>query len=149
MLNRRSLAIAATTAVAATVLRLTPAEAAISDETAVANAVEAFRKAMMANDRKQLDRMCTNALSYGHSSGKIQNKTEFLDGATNGQSTWKSITLSDQKITVVGRNAIARFIFTGESESQGKTNNVHFGVLMIWIKSGSNWRLLARQGYKI
>jgi hypothetical protein len=31
----------------------------------------------------------------------------------------------------------------------GKTNNVRIGTLEIWHKQGGNWKLLARQGYKL
>jgi len=81
MLDRRHLAIATLTALAAA--GLTPAVAATKDEAAVADAIEAFRKAMLGSDRKAFAALCADALSYGHSSGKLQNKTVFIDEATN------------------------------------------------------------------
>ena len=49
-----------------------PAWAAGSaDEEAVAEKVEAFRKAQIAADAKALDALCADELSYSHSSGVV------------------------------------------------------------------------------
>jgi hypothetical protein len=42
-----------------------------------------------------------------------------------------------------------RYILTGETESEGKTNSVKIGVLMVWHKQDGRWKLLARQAYRI
>jgi hypothetical protein len=149
MLDRRHLAIAVTTALATTAMGLVPGLAAASDQDAVAAAVEALRAAMVAKDRKALTELTASTLSYGHSSGKIQNKAEFIDGAMDPKTTWKSITISDQTVNLAGINAISRFTFTGQNESNGKTNDVKLGILMVWVKQRGKWRLLARQGYKV
>jgi hypothetical protein len=120
-----------------------------TDEAEVTRAVDAFRKAMIAADRKQLEVLCADQLSYGHSSGKLQTKSVFIEEATSGKSVWKSLNHLDQTVRVVGDDAIVRFIFAGESESEGKINSVKIGVLMVWQKQEGNWKLLARQAFKI
>ena len=120
-----------------------------SDEAAVAQAVETYRKAMLAADRSQLEAICEDQLSYGHSSGRIETKAQFIDGAVSGRSVWKFITLADHRIQIVGNNAIVRHIFTGENESASKTNAINIGILMVWQKQDGRWKLLARQAYKI
>ena len=120
-----------------------------SDEAAVAQAVEAFRKAMLAADRSQFEAICADQLSYGHSAGRIETKAQFIDNAVSGRSIWKFITLTDHSTQIVGNNAIARHIFTGENESAGKTNAIKIGILMVWQKQDGRWRLLARQAYRI
>ena len=77
-----------------------------SDEAAVAQAVEAFRNAMLKADRGQFETLTADQLSYGHSSGRIETKTQFIDAATSGRSTWKFITLTDQTTQIVGHAAI-------------------------------------------
>ena len=66
-----------------------------------------------------------------------------------GPSVWKFITLSDQTTQIVGNSAIARHILTGENESEGKTNAIKIGVLMVWQKQDGRWKLLARQAFRI
>ena len=125
------------------------AAAQSGDEAAVAQAVEAYRKAMLAADRSQFEAISADQLSYGHSSGRVETKSQFIDGATSGRSVWNFINLTDQTIQIVGNDAIVRNLFTGENTSQGKTNAIKIGILMVWQKQDGRWKLLARQAYKI
>jgi Domain of unknown function (DUF4440) len=124
-------------------------EAASGDEAAVGQAVEAFRNAMLKADRSQFEALTADQLSYGHSAGRVENKVQFINGATSGQSRWTFITLTDQTTHVVGDTAIVRCTFTGESERDGKTNPVKLGVLMVWNKQDGHWKLLARQAVRL
>jgi len=124
-------------------------EAASGDEAAVGQAVEAFRNAMLTADRGQFEAVTADQLSDGHSAGRVENKTQFFDAATSGQSRWKFITPTDQTIQMVGDNAIVRHTFTGETERDGKINPVTIGVLMVWHKPDGNWKLLARQAMRL
>jgi ketosteroid isomerase-like protein len=119
------------------------------DEAAVAQAVEAFRNATLKADRSQFEALTADQLSYGHSAGRVENKAQFIDGATSGRSTWQFITLTDQTINIVGNTAIVRHTFTGESERDGKTNPVKLGVLTVWHKQDGHWKLLARQAVRL
>jgi ketosteroid isomerase-like protein len=120
-----------------------------SDEAAVAQAVEAFRNAMLKADRGQLEVLTAEQLSYGHSGGRVENKAQFIDAATSGPATWKFITLTDQTAHIVGNTAIVRHTLTGETERDGKTNSVKVGVLMVWHKQDGKWKLLARQAVRL
>ncbi|HEY4042388.1 MAG TPA: nuclear transport factor 2 family protein [Rhodopila sp.] len=113
-----------------------------------ADAVEAFRKAMVARDHSAFDALCAAQLSYGHSGGKIQTKEEFILDATSESSRWKTLEFANVRNTVAGANAISRFTLNGEVESDGKAEPVSIGVLMVWQKQGDTWKLLARQGFK-
>ena len=99
--------------------------------------------------RSQFEALCADQLSDGHSAGRIETKAQFIDGATSGRSVWKVMTLTDQSQQIVGDTAIVRHILTGETESEGKTNAVKIGVLMVWQKQDGRWKLLARQAYRL
>ena len=148
--HRRHLAFAGASALCAITVGLGSEAAAQSDDqTAVTQAVEDFRKAMLTADRSQLEALSADELSFGHSAGRIETKAQFVAGSTSGRSTWKYITLSDQTTQIVGNNAIVRHILTGDTVSEGKTTAIKIGILMVWQKQGHNWKLLARQAYKI
>lgn len=119
------------------------------EEAAVAKAVEAFREAMLKKDKAAFEKLCAEEMSYGHSAGRMETKAQFIADATGARSMWKSITLSDASVKVVGNNAIARHKLTGETQSGGKTNAINIGILMVWAKQGPDWKLLARQAYRL
>src|ERR1700688_4986689 len=93
---------------------VSPAQAA--DEQTPAEAVEAFRQAMLARDHAAFDGLCAAQLSYGHSTGAIQTKEEFIDAAASGKLKWKTLEFANVRNTVAGPNAISRFTLNGEAE---------------------------------
>ena len=91
-------------------------------EGAVSSAVEALRKAMVAGDKAALEKLSLNELSYGHSSGRLENKAEFIATLTNGKAGFTAIELSDQTVNVVDKVALVRHVFNGTSRKDGGTH---------------------------
>ncbi|NDH63163.1 MAG: nuclear transport factor 2 family protein [Alphaproteobacteria bacterium] len=129
---------------------LAPARAQTSDATAVAEAVAALTKAMLAPDKARLEALTADQLSYGHSSGKVEDKATFVDVVASKKTVYKSIELSNQTVVVAGNDAIVRHAWESESGTgDGKWNVSKIGVLQVWQKQASGWRLLARQAFKV
>ena len=124
-------------------------QAQSAEEKKVADAVEVLRKALISAEQPALDRITAPELSYGHSSGKIEDKAAFIEALTTGRSDFVSIELKDQTIQIVGSTAIVRHKLTAETFNDGVTGNVSIGVLLIWQKQNGDWKLVARQAYKI
>ena len=121
-----------------------------ADEAAVAQAVEALRKAVIAKDKAQFEALLADQLIYGHSDGRTETKAEYIADATSKRALWKSIDLTNQTVRVTGDTAIVRHLYTGESEREGgKIQSTKIGVVTVWQKQGGNWKLLARQAYRI
>jgi len=149
-LTRRNLAVAGALVLgSASWLRSSAVLADASDEAAVKENVEALRKALLSADKGQLQQLTAAQLSYGHSSGKVQNKAEFIDGVVTRKALVKSLTFPDLTVAVAGDAAIARHLYVSQSETDGKPNNVRIGVLAVWQKQDGSWKLLARQAYKL
>ncbi len=148
--TRRNLAVAGGLALgAASLLRGSAALAEASDEAAVKENVEALRKALLGKDKAQLEKLTASELSYGHSSGKIQSKAEFVDGVMSRKAVVKSLTFPELTVAVAGDAAIARHLYVSDSETDGKPSHIRIGVLAVWQKEGGSWKLLARQAYKL
>jgi len=119
------------------------------DQKAVAAAVEALRKAMVDPDRETLSRLTMEQLSYGHSSGVVQDKAAFIEALTSGKSDFVSIELSQQTITVVEKTAVVRHILSAVTNDGGKPGQVKIAILLVWQRQEGDWRLLARQAVKL
>ena len=61
----------------------------------------------------------------------------------------KSIDFPDLTVAIVGNNAIVRHLWMSESELDGKVTNTKIGVLQVWQKQDSGWKLLARASYRL
>ena len=119
------------------------------EEAAVNQAIEALRKAMLDADKAKLEELVADQLSYGHSGGVIESKAQFVTVVADKKTIYKSITLSDATTTVAGNNAIARHVFSAETEAGGKPGTARVGVLQVWQKQDGRWKLLARQAFRL
>ncbi|MET0193481.1 MAG: nuclear transport factor 2 family protein [Hyphomicrobiaceae bacterium] len=119
------------------------------NEAAVNAAVEALTKAMLQADRGALERLVADQLSYGHSSGLVESKAQFVDVIANRKTLYKAITLSEPSTVMAGDNAIVRHIFSNTTETGGKTASISVGILQVWQKQTGDWKLLARQAFRL
>lgn len=125
------------------------AAAQSSDETAVAAAVETLKTAMVDANKATLEKITAPELSYGHSSGRIEDQATFINSLVSGSSDFVTMELADQTIRIVGNTAIVRHKLTGQTADNGKSGTVNLGVMLIWQKQQGQWKLLARQAYKL
>ncbi|KAA3440824.1 nuclear transport factor 2 family protein [Rufibacter hautae] len=128
---------------------LATAHAQSKAEKGVAAAVEQLKKAMIAGERPALEAMVADALSYGHSSGKVEDKAAFVEAIVSGKSDFVTMDLTEQTIQVTGKTAIVRHKLAGQTNDSGTPGSVKLGVMLVWQKQGSAWKLLARQSYKL
>lgn len=119
------------------------------DETNVLVAVENMRLALISGDRKALENVAAADLSYGHSSGKIQDKAAFVEAIANGSSDFVSIDYKNQTIKITGKTALVRHELHAKTNDGGKPGEVHLGILLVWQKQGKEWKLLGRQAFKL
>lgn len=122
-----------------------------ADEEAVAKKLEAFRKAQSAKDGHALEALIAPELSYSHSNARVEDKAEFLKGATNPATKFLSLEYKDPWIKVVGDAAIVRFHWMAESEviADGKKSSTDLHILMTWHKQAGDWKLLNRASTKL
>ena len=118
------------------------------DVKVVSAAVEQLRKAMIDPDKGTLEALVSNSLSYGHSSGRIEGKKEFIDNLISGKSDFVSIDLTEQSISINGDVAIVRHTLSASTNDSGKPGTTKLKVLLIWHKEKKHWKLLARQAVK-
>lgn len=127
-----------------------PARPAGGAEKEVAAAVEQLRTAMVNADKTILEKLSAEKLSYGHSSGHIDNKKQFVEKTTSGASNFESIDLVEQTISISDNVAVVRHVLNAKTNDAGKEpGEVHLRVLLIWQKQKGNWKLLARQAVRI
>jgi ketosteroid isomerase-like protein len=115
------------------------------EEKAVAAAIERLTQAMLDGDRVALESLTAPELSYGHSSGLVEDRNAFIEALATGKSDFKEINLKNQTITIAGNVAIVRHELHGEAN----TGPVKIGILLIWQGKGDKWKLVARQAFKL
>ena len=114
----------------------------------IQTAIDNLKNAMVSGDRLQLEKIASDKLSYGHSGGHIEGKSEFIEKIVSGKSDFVSIDFTEQTISVVGKNAIVRHQLSAVTNDNGKPGNVKIKVLLIFLKEKGQWKMLARQAVK-
>lgn len=120
-----------------------------ADAKKIDDTVSQLYAAMVDRNADKLEELTMDKLTYGHSSGKIENKKEYVDGVLHGAFLFSSITPVDQTISISGKTGIVRHMFKGEGTNNGTPATVNIGCLLVFQKEGSQWKLLARQAYKL
>jgi hypothetical protein len=92
-LSRRNVAFAGALALGTSGLLGNPSAAIAQsgEEAAVNQAIEALRKAMVDADKARLEELVADQLSYGHSSGVIESKAQFVSVVAGKKTIYKSI----------------------------------------------------------
>lgn len=119
------------------------------EEENVAAAVVFLVKALESGDRTSLEKISSENLSYGHSSGLVENRSQFVQALASGQSDFLNISISNQRIVVTGKNAIVRHRLDATTRDKGKDGEAHLNILLVFRKEQGQWKLLARQAAKI
>jgi hypothetical protein len=120
------------------------------DEKDVAAAVEFLRKAMLDGDKASLDKIAAPELTYGHSSGTLEDKAAFIDALVSGRNDFVTIDLSEQTVKLVGKDlALVRHKLKAETNNGGTPGTANIGILLVFQKQQGQWKLLARQAFKL
>jgi len=124
-------------------------QAQTTDEKAVAAAVDILNKNILKPERTALENVTSADLSYGHSTGKIENKKDFVDLLVNGFYVYSTLGTSEQTIHITGNTAVVRHHLIAKLTIGGAPADMNLGVLQVWEKQNGSWKLLARQGFKL
>ena len=115
----------------------------------IESSIEALNKAMISQDKSMLEKLTSDELSYGHSTGLVENKSAFVNNVLTGPVKFSTIENSNQNIDLAGDVAIVRCFSAIKGINNGAPLDIKIGILMIWQKKRDDWKLLARQGYKL
>lgn len=115
----------------------------------VENAVNKLTELMITPDSLALDKLISNNLSYGHSSGKIETKQQFMQSLLSGSSDFIDINLTDQTVTIQNKTALVRHTLNAKTNDKNVPGNVKLNILLVWSKEKAGWKLLGRQAVKV
>jgi Domain of unknown function (DUF4440) len=110
--------------------------------------IKEFHQALVKKNTVSINQQTDKALSYGHSNGWIETKTEMLKNLETGYMSYLVFKEDSLKVEINGGVAHARFIADINAHMNGKDGNFHLKVLEVWVKKGKRWLLFARQAVR-
>ncbi len=101
-------------------------------------------------DSAALYELVSSRVSYGHSGGYIENKTQMVQNAISSATKYKDLSLERTSIEVIKKTAVLRHNLRGISvDDKGVETLLNLGILQVWKKENGNWRIWARQAVRI
>jgi len=102
---------------------------------------------MMVQNGESIDQFIDDSLSYGHSSGLVESKADFLSNLKS-RIDYHSIKEDSISARVHGKVANVRFVGVYDSTFDGKRAETRLRVLEVWVKKKKGWKLFARQAVR-
>ena len=115
----------------------------------VEKAVAFLLKALESGERDALEQIASADLSYGHSSGLIENKKEFIEALVSKTSDFVKIAVANQTVSVTGNIAIVRHRLDANVIDKGTPKDLQLNILLIFRKETGEWKLLARHASRV
>ena len=119
-----------------------------TEEAKVTTTLKEFHLAMVNKNVVSINQQTDKALSYGHSNGWVETKTDMLKNLETGYMNYLDYKEDSLNVVVNGNVAHARFIADIKANLSGNNGNFHLKVLEVWVKKGKRWLLFARQAVK-
>lgn len=94
--------------------------------------------------------LVSNNVTYGHSSGVIEDKPTMVSKAMASKTTYRNLQFEKLGIQVKDKVAIVRHNLRATSiDESGKESAFDLGVLQVWRRENGKWRIWARQAVRI
>ena len=130
----------------ALLLALTTLMPAADDAAAVQASSNAWRQAVIKQDKNALEKLLADDLIYAHSNGRTESKSEYIAAVTKGASHYESFTDLGTKIRVYGTAAILE----GNVEVKPAGRPAYrVRTLEVYVKNGSQWEMTAHQSARL
>ncbi len=101
-------------------------------------------------DSSALENLLAENITYGHSSGKLENRQEMIHAAISSKSTYTNFVMDSASVFFENKTAVVRHVLRAVSiDKEGKQSPLHLGVLQVWIMQNKEWKLMARQSVKL
>ena len=112
-------------------------------------ATEAWKQAMLARDRAELEQIFAPELTYTHSNGRNENKAEAIEAVVNGKDRITSLELSGTTVSIYGKTAVVKAKVLMRMNTDTGVNVLNLDVLFVWVKTGPKWQMVARHALRL
>ena len=120
------------------------------DSVGLKNAMQQLDKALLQKDETVLKSVLHKDLSYGHSNGWLQSKSDILNDFISGKLTYGKIENNSSAIIVINKKyAIVKTNTNAEGVVNGTAFRLTLHIMQFWIKTKKGWQLIVRQSAKL
>lgn len=119
-----------------------------ADEQKLLTTVKEFHQALVNKNTLSINQQTDKALSYGHSNGWVETKTDMIKNLETNYISYQSFKEDSIKVSSNGNIANVRFVAAIDASLKDSRTTYNLKVLEVWVKKGKRWLLFARQSVK-
>lgn len=129
-------------------LSLSISVVAQTNEQKLLTTVKEFHQALVNKNTISINQQTHKALSYGHSNGWVELKTDMIKNLETNFISYQSFKEDSIKVSSNGNIANVRFVAAIDASLKDSRTTYNLKVLEVWVKKGKRWLLFARQSVK-
>lgn len=120
------------------------------DSIALKDAMRNLDKALLEKDEVVLNSVLHKELSFGHSNGWIQSKSDILNDFKSGKLNYQKIENNSSAIVKISKKyATVKTNTNVEGSVNGTAFKLTLHIMQFWIKTKKGWQLITRQSTKL
>ena len=120
------------------------------DSIGLKETMQKLDKALLQKDEAILKSVLHEDLSYGHSNGWIESKSDVLNDLKSGKLVYSKIENSSSAIVNINKKwATVKTNTNAEGAVNGTAFKLTLHVMLFWMKTKKGWQLIARQSSKL
>lgn len=108
-----------------------------------------FHRDLVKKNTVSINQQTDKALTYGHSNGWVESKTDLIKNLESGYLLYESFEEDSLILTINENMASARFVADITASLKGLAATYRLKVLEVWVRKGNRWVLFARQAVKM
>jgi hypothetical protein len=107
-----------------------------------------LKNSFIAKDSVTLSALLADDVTYGHTNGLIESKSQLIRSIMSGDQDYKTIDPSEMNIRMFDKTAIVNVRLKIHLIYNGKPTDLDMYAVLVWVKS-KDWKLEARQSVKV
>ena len=112
-------------------------------------AMQKLDKAMMQKDETTLQILLHKDVSYGHSNGWIQSRSDVLNDFKTGKRVYNKIENTSSSLLSINKKwATVKTNTNADGAVNGTAFKLTLHVMQVWMRTKKGWQLFARQSAK-
>ena len=137
-------------AVCAVLMMSLPGSALAADQESEIRQLENRRfQAMLKVDTEELHRLLADDLTYTHSSGAVDSKSQLIDSLKSGERKYEAIEPQDLKVRLYGSAAIVTGRARLKTVSKGQESDFQVQFTDVYAKKNGHWQMVAWQSSRL
>ena len=123
--------------------------AAFQVERAIEELEDKRYEAMKRADREVLEQLLADDLTYVHTSGRVETKSQFINSIESGEILYRSIDREDVQVRIYGATAVVTGLANVTVELRGRVEHLRIRFIDVYVRQNGHWNMVAWQSTRL